>query len=195
MQVRVLSVARDLCPRVSFPCADSLNVDIQPLCATACSNICVQPPASTSVCNRLHQHLCATACINICVQPPASTSVCNRLHQHLCATACINICVQPPASTSVCNRLHQHLCATACINICVHVKNPKCWQSYHWMHENNYDNNNKEEFVQHPSTAQAGSTGHFTVTLTHTHTHTRTYACTHAHTHTMSDSTAVKKTV
>ena len=81
----------------------------------------------------------------------------------------------------------QPLCSTACINICVHVKNPKCWQSYHWMHENNYNNNNKEEFVQHPSTVQGGSTGHLTVTLAHTHTQTHTYVrmhtCSHTQTH------------
>ena len=37
-----------------------------------------------------------------------------------------------------------------------------------------------------PSTAQGGSTGHFTITLTthtHTHTHTHTRARTHTHTH------------
>ena len=58
------------------------------------------------------------------------------------------------------------------------------------MHENNYNNNNKEEFVQHPSTVQGGSTGHFTVTLAHTHTDT--YVRTHAHmlTHTNTCQTA-----
>ena len=77
-------------------------------------------------------------------------------------------CVQPHASTPV--------CTFKIPNAGSHVTV--------WTHENN-NNNNKEEFVQHLSTAQGGSTGHFTVTLTtHIHTQTHMYACTHIHTDT-----------
>ena len=44
-------------------------------------------------------------------------------------------------------------------------------------------NNNKEDFLQRPYTAQQGSKGRFTITLTHTHTQTNRQTHTHTHTH------------